>query len=30
MPAARLGPLMERFAEMLNEQRVFTGILGIL
>ena len=30
MPAARLRALMERFAEMLNEQRVFTGILGIL
>ena len=28
MPAARLGPLMHRFAEMLNEHRVFTGIFG--
>jgi hypothetical protein len=30
MPAERLRPLMERFAEMLAEQRVFTGILGVL
>jgi hypothetical protein len=30
MPAGRLRSLMERFAEILIEQRVFTGILGIL
>ena len=30
MLAERLRPLMERFSEVLNEQRVFTGVFGIL
>ena len=30
MPADRLHPLIERFSEMLNEQRVFKEVLGVL
>jgi len=30
MPAERLKPLMQRFAEMLQEQRLFTDIFGIV
>ena len=30
MPIERLRPLMERFSEMLNEQRVFKEVLGVL
>ena len=30
MPAERLYPLMERFSEMLNEQRVFKEVFYIL
>jgi hypothetical protein len=30
MPAERLRPLIERFGEMLNEQRVFKELFGVL
>ena len=30
MPAERLRPLMVRFNEMLNEQRVFKNLFGVL
>jgi len=30
MPTERLHPLMERFSEMLDEHRVFKGLLGVL
>ncbi len=30
MPTERLRPLMERFSEMLNEQRVFKEVFGVL
>lgn len=30
MPAERLGPLIERYSEMLNEQRVFKELFGVL
>jgi hypothetical protein len=30
MPADRLRPLVERYSEMLNEQRVFNELFGVL
>jgi hypothetical protein len=30
MPTERLRPLIERFGEMLNEQRVFKEVFGVL
>ena len=30
MPADRLRPLIERFSEMRNEQRVFKKVFGVL